>query len=587
MRTQTKQTLRIYWQHAKKYRKHVFWVTFFLLAATTYETAVPILYKNLVDTLVAHGDALKIVFYILILNIVGWFFWRGFSFVFNFAQSRTMADLADTCFKYLTGHSYSFFNDNFSGALVRKVNRYSRSFEEFTDQLYLSIAPAILRLVFIIAIMFVHRPLIGMIIFGWSIVYLLYSYVTARYKFKYDVIRAEADTALSGYLADTITNNINLKLFSGTTQEFKNFKKLSDNWFLAMYKSWNMGSVIEAISAAFLILLEFLVIYAGIILYRKGSMSVGDFVLVQTYAFSIFGYLFQMTRFIRRTYESFADAEEMTEILLARHAIQDKPGARDIVIENGKIEFKNVYFSYKIKTEEAGTDVLSDFNLIIKPGQRVALIGPSGGGKSTIVKLLFRFFDVQSGEILIDAQNIADVTQESLRACISLVPQDPILFHRSLMENIRYARPSATNEEVIAAAKLAHCHEFISSFKEGYETLVGERGVKLSGGERQRVAIARAILKNAPILVLDEATSSLDSESEKFIQDSLKHLMKGKTTIVIAHRLSTIMQMDRIIVLEKGKIREEGQHEELLKVNQGLYQKLWEIQAGGFEKSGS
>ncbi len=226
--------------------------------------------------------------------------------------------------------------------------------------------------------------------------------------------------------------------------------------------------------------------------------------------------------------------------------------------------------------------MLKAFNLKINSGEKIALIGPSGGGKTTLVKLLMRFLDIQKGEITIDGQNIAAATQDSLRRNIAFVPQEPILFHRTLRENIGYAKPGATEQEIIKAAKLAHAHEFISSFPQGYETLVGERGIKLSGGERQRVAIARAILKDAPILVLDEATSSLDSESEHYIQDALKNLMQGKTVIVIAHRLSTIMQMDRIVVLEQGKITEEGKHEELLKMQQGTYQKLWQIQAGGF-----
>jgi ABC-type multidrug transport system fused ATPase/permease subunit len=272
-----------------------------------------------------------------------------------------------------------------------------------------------------------------------------------------------------------------------------------------------------------------------------------------------------------------ADANEMTEILHTPHEIQDAPGALKLKVAKGQIEMKDVTFSY-----ETNAPVFKKFNLLISAGQRAAIIGPSGGGKSTIVKLLLRFVDIQGGEILIDGQNISKVTQESLRANIALVPQEPILFHRSLMENIRYGKAGAGDKEVIAAAKLAHADEFISKFKEGYKTYVGERGVKLSGGERQRVAIARAILKNAPILVLDEATSSLDSESEHFIQDALKNLMKGKTVIVIAHRLSTIMQMDRIIVLENGVITESGKHEELLKAREGTYQRLWHIQAGGF-----
>jgi ATP-binding cassette subfamily B protein len=247
------------------------------------------------------------------------------------------------------------------------------------------------------------------------------------------------------------------------------------------------------------------------------------------------------------------------------------------VVKNGAVDFQNVGFHYNHDTK-----IFHGFNLKVRPGEKLALVGPSGGGKSTVIKLLFRFKDIQEGRILIDGQDICQVTQDSLRQAVALVPQDPILFHRSLMDNIRYGRPEATDEEVYAAAKAAHAHEFISKLPEGYKTFVGERGVKLSGGERQRVAIARAILKNAQILVLDEATSSLDSESEYYIQDALNNLMKNKTTIVIAHRLSTIREMDRIIVMEDGQVKEEGTHDELLSIDEGLYQRLWNRQVHGF-----
>ena len=246
-------------------------------------------------------------------------------------------------------------------------------------------------------------------------------------------------------------------------------------------------------------------------------------------------------------------------------------------VKNSEIEFVNAKFNYN-----ETRNILSDLSFKIKSKEKVALVGPSGAGKSTIVKLLLRMHDITSGSVLIDGQKISDVTQDSLWKNISLVPQEPILFHRSLMENIRYGKPEATDEEVINAAKLANCHNFIVGLSEGYNTFVGERGIKLSGGERQRVAIARAILRNAPILVLDEATSSLDSESEMYIQDALDKLMKDKTVIVIAHRLSTIMRMDRIIVIDEGKIIEDGKHRELIEKEGGLYKRLWEVQAGGF-----
>ena len=245
-------------------------------------------------------------------------------------------------------------------------------------------------------------------------------------------------------------------------------------------------------------------------------------------------------------------------------------------MKHGEISFNQVGFKYH--SQSSG---VQDLSLAIRGGEKVALVGPSGAGKSTLTKLLFRFYDVTHGSITIDGQDIRDITQGSLRQAISLVPQEPVLFHRTILENIRYGRPDATEKDVINAAKKARCHEFISRLPDGYHTFVGERGIKLSGGERQRVAIARAILKNAPILVLDEATSSLDSESEALIQQALTELMEGKTTIVIAHRLSTVMQMDRILVLEGGKVVDEGTHADLID-RDGLYQSLWNIQAGGF-----
>jgi ATP-binding cassette subfamily B protein len=267
----------------------------------------------------------------------------------------------------------------------------------------------------------------------------------------------------------------------------------------------------------------------------------------------------------------------MTVTLNTPHEIEDIKNAKQLKVTEGVVAFEDVSFYYH-ETRK----IFENLNFNIERNQKIALVGPSGSGKSTIIKLLLRMHDISAGKISVDGQNISKVTQDSLWKNISLVPQDPILFHRSLLENIRYGKPEATEEEVRQAARLAHCDEFISAFPEKYETHVGERGVKLSGGERQRVAIARAILRNAPILVLDEATSSLDSESESLIQDALNNLMKNKTVIVIAHRLSTIMKMDRIIVLESGKIVEEGTHEELVKKPKGLYKKLWKFQAGGF-----
>jgi len=315
----------------------------------------------------------------------------------------------------------------------------------------------------------------------------------------------------------------------------------------------------------------------GVWLWQHGKITVGDFVLIQVYILGLVDQIWNFGNTLRRVYDAFADASEMVDILETPHAIQDVQGATVLHCTEGTIEFKDVEFGF---VEER--NVLKDFSFQIAGGEKVGLVGPSGAGKSTITKLLLRLYNPRGGAISIDGQNISTVTQASLRELISYVPQESVLFHRTLRENIAYGKQDATMDEIIEAAKKAHCHEFISKLPEMYETYVGERGIKLSGGERQRVAIARAILKNAPILVLDEATSSLDSESEALIQDALAKLMQDKTVIAIAHRLSTIMKMDRIIVMEEGKVVLTGTHNELLAQESNLYKKLWKIQAGGF-----
>jgi|SRR3989338_6489453 len=581
MQSQTKQTLKIYWQHSMKYKGVVFVLFIGTLALVAFDVIKPFFYKRFFDQLVVTDPAntsplISTIFLILLLNFFNYSAWRGVLYVSNFFQPRVMSDLLNTCYEYIQNHSYRFFTDNFVGSLVTKVRRYQNSFETIADQAYLDIGRTILITISIIAATLVFNPMIGFIVLGWSLIYLTFTVFFNRYKLKFDLKRASQDTKTTAQLADTITNNINLKIFTSNSKELKTFRGITQELYEMRKKSWDLANHAEIFQGTLVILLEFGVMYYAISQWQQGLMSIGGFALVQAYLGRIFEKFWNIGKNIQKIYEALADAAEMTVILNTPHEVKDGYDSTNLKIKQGTIQFDRVSFAYNEQ------EVFTNFNLRIQEKQKVALIGPSGGGKSTIVKLLFRFFDLQSGRILIDGQDISKVKQDSLRRQIGLVPQDPVLFHRSLLENIRYGKPSATEEEVIKASKYAHCHEFISNFPQGYDTFVGERGVKLSGGERQRVAIARAILKNAPILVLDEATSSLDSESEIFIQDALKTLMEGKTTIVIAHRLSTIMRMDRIIVIEDGKVIEEGKHEELVKAKQGTYQKLWEIQAGGF-----
>jgi ATP-binding cassette subfamily B protein len=324
--------------------------------------------------------------------------------------------------------------------------------------------------------------------------------------------------------------------------------------------------------------IAFIAFVGYIVSHDPSVLAIGIFSF--SYMITMTNRLFDIGTMIRNIEESFVSAASMTEILLQETEIVDSPHAKKLQVKKGKITLDDVRFAYH--DESSNGAVFDKLALTIPAGQKIGLVGPSGGGKSTLTRLLLRFDDVDSGAISIDDQNVRDVTQASLRHAVSYVPQEPLLFHRSVLENIAYGKPDATLEQVREAARLAFADEFISKLPKGYETIVGERGVKLSGGQRQRVAIARAILKDAPILILDEATSALDSESEVYIQKALEQLMQGRTTLVIAHRLSTIQKMDRIIVLDDGAIVEDGTHRDLLKTDGGLYAKLWTHQSGGF-----
>lgn len=583
MKGVTKQTYAIFWNHARQYRLMLAVVLFSLAAVTALEAIIPFFYKRLFDAL-ARGQPLatRAELTAIVVQIFGmwglvWLGYRISGFVSASFHPQVAADLAATCFAYLHRHSFGFFQNRFVGSLVRRVNRFVDAFEIVADRFLTDLFPMILRVVFALAVLWYWNTILGLLLLGWLAVFFSANYLFAAYKLRYDAAAAAADSDVTAQLADTVTNNANVKLFTALDEERGWFGRLLEEQFRVWRFTARLSAGIEGTQAALMITLEFVAFLFAVRLWSQGVLTLGDFALIQGYLIQIFRRLWDFWRVIRDIYRRLADAEEMTEILTMPHEVADRPSASQLVVAKGEVEFRKVSFTYT-KTR----DVIKNFNLVIRPGEKVGLVGPSGAGKSTLVSLIFRFFDVQRGGIYIDGQNIADVTQDSLRRLVALVPQDPILFHRTLMENIRYGRREATKAEVMRAAADAHCDEFIDRLAQGYDTYVGERGIKLSGGERQRVAIARAILKNAPILVLDEATSSLDSHSEGLIQDALSRLMQGRTTIVIAHRLSTIMKMDRIVVIREGEVHEIGTHAELLQKPGGLYKKLWELQAGGF-----
>jgi len=564
------------------------WSFYFTLIAYTVASfahlIIPLAYKRFFDLLAIENnraviapELVNLLVIVLTLNGFIWLLYRGATFILNGFQSTTIARIKQMTLDYTMKHSYSFFTNHFGGSLVQRVNRFSRSFERLYDTVVFEALPLLVNVVFVIVVAYSEEPTISLILGIWVVIIAVFSYFFSTWKLKYDLASTKADSTTTGLLADIITNQNTVSSFAGYNRESGSFIEVTNDQARKQKIAWNLSSITDAVQGGFMVLVEFAVFYYAIRFWQINIITVGTFVLLQVYILGLGYRLWNFNRIVRNFYEGFADAKEMVEILETPYEVKDMPEAREIEVKKGKIELKDMTFAFN-----ETRNVLENLNLKIKSGEKIALIGPSGAGKSTIVKLLLRMYDLAGGVIEIDGQNIKDVTQDSLRRNISLVPQDPILFHRTLMENIRYGKEGASDEEVIEAAKLAHCDEFIDVLPLKYETYVGERGIKLSGGERQRVAIARAILKNAPILILDEATSSLDSHSESLIQDALDKLMKGKTSIVIAHRLSTIRKMDRVVVIDNGKITEEGTHDELLAKAESLYKNLWNLQAGGF-----
>jgi ATP-binding cassette subfamily B protein len=509
--------------------------------------------------------------------------WRIILFIMNRGDSKVIAYLANKTFSRLMEKEYSFFANNFAGSLVAKTNRYLSAFEVVYDTLVFEIIGVGVAVIFALIIL---GNLYWQIALLFVVILIFYFAIIIHLTKKRLVItkeRAKLESIQTAQLADSLTNAHTIKAFAKEQYEKKQFSIVTEKLRKKRLQSWDYQNMpIDFVTTNMIILLNGAAVLGAVFAYNYAGIPAGSIYLIITYTMLLTNRFWNVGRIIRNLENSLGNASEMAELLEEPIKIIDrlKTSADLEMPKNSKpIEFKNVVFCYEDDTRK----LFDRLSFVVNKGEKVGVVGTSGGGKTSLTKLILRFHDIDDGQILINGLPVNKITQKQLRSLISYVPQDPALFHRSIKENIAYAKPSATKREIESVAVKSHSNKFIQKLPNGYETMVGERGVKLSGGQRQRIAIARAMLKDADILILDEATSALDSHSESLIQDALWKLMKNKTAIVIAHRLSTVQKMDRIIVLDQGKIVEDGPHEELLQ-NNSVYAKLWKHQTGGFLK---
>ncbi|MBQ2695210.1 ABC transporter ATP-binding protein [Candidatus Saccharibacteria bacterium] len=495
-------------------------------------------------------------------------------------ELKSMYDLSSRVFEVVSAQSMQFHTDRFSGSLVSQANRFVSAYERLMDEIIWNILPWVTAIISYIVILFPRAPIFTIIMVVLIFVYALISGLMSKPIARLNKKEAETSNKMTGQLSDSVSNITVVKSYAREKYEQKRYAGFNHDWYVAANKSMRAHIMREIFFSFVNVGLVGATVYLMVSGTTVFGLSVATLVLIINYSQQVLGSLWDLNSIFRTFTRVFGDAYEMTEILGLKDDVVDTPNAKKLEVGvTAGVDFDHISF----KHPGAKQAIFEDFSLEIPMGQSVGLVGVSGSGKTTLTKLLLRFADVKKGAICIDGQDIRDVTQKSLREAIAYVPQESSLFHRSVFENIAYGRPDATDEEVYEAARLANADEFIAGLPEGYDTMVGERGVKLSGGQRQRIAIARAILKDAPILVLDEATSALDSESEALIQGALTNLMQGRTSIVVAHRLSTIAGLDRIVVLNNGVIVEQGTHTELLKAG-GEYAKLWDRQSGAFLK---
>jgi ABC-type multidrug transport system fused ATPase/permease subunit len=576
--------VRLFWLFARPHRATV--VCMMLAALSLRALSVMQFYamKRIIDTALRADLHAPGVWSVLRPPLLAFFAVVGVFIVVEWAawycsySSRipVLARARQLVFTYAQRHSPTYFDNMLTGKVAHRAMLLPEQTVTLFERTNWDYLPLAVQGGLLLVLFFRAQPTFAAILLVWLAVYVAVTTTMGRRIAAFGAAHSEAKAQLTGRIVDSITNIKNVIFFAAHDKEDRIVGRSVADTFeaqRAQYRAFVQMRVVLQI-------LNFL-IYAVLLplaLRRlvRGAITVGDFLLISTLMIQLIRNVFDMANGLPDTYDTVGSIRDSLDMLIVPREIRDRPGAAELKVTRGEVRFESVVFGYDHKKA-----IFDGLDLTIPAGQRVGLIGHSGAGKTTLVTLLMRLYDVQRGTVRIDGQDIAAVTQSSLWRSVGLIPQDVILFHRTLMDNIRYGRPDATDAQVVRAAQRAHAHEFILGLPEGYQTLVGERGVKLSGGQRQRIAIARALLKDAPILVLDEATSALDSDSEALIQAGMREAMAGKTVIAIAHRLSTLAHLDRLLVVDKGRVVEDGTHAELL-AREGIYAALWRRQAGGF-----
>lgn len=574
-----KQIISYLWQSIKPYKWHLLVILQAPMVASCFVPITQYAIKITLDRLAVNAEfVLSDLTLPILLFIFGQVIAEGSWAISNVVSYKSMvfvkANITNRVYSYILDHSYKFFQDNYAGSISNKIT----NIQYVSNKLFENIKYNIInRFTILISTILLFCTVSKILVFSILIFYILFFSIVYRLSRKLHLLSEDYthhSQRASGLIADSISNIFSVFIFANKKKERKFIQtslqeKVHSEQCMLKYEFYLqlfIGITYLSISIGVLFLL--------VHLKQQGQITIGDFSLVLGALFHTLEVSYSLVTNITSFVKDWGELKESFNVLNTEHEARDKIGAKDLTIINPSIEFKNVSFGYI-----NGPQVFTDFSLKINPGEKIGLVGHSGAGKSTLISLLLRYFPINSGNILISMKDIDDVTEDSLRKNISVVPQEAILFHRSIRENIGYGKLDATEEEILAASKKAHIYDFIQTLPNGFDTIVGERGTKISGGQRQRIAIARAFLKNSPVLILDEATSNLDSQSEREIQKSLDSLIENKTVIAIAHRLSTLKNMDRIIFLEKGKIIEEGTHSQLIKNTYGPYKKLWDLQS--------